>query len=168
MLESENNQILILKDNLILIKNYIFYVRNSEPSSGIINSQTYLSIENKEILNITKLNIAIVIFDSNSDKIINDKRTYEEYILKAYFNPFFLSGIKKYIERGDTFQIENLEMFVLNSYPDHGYINSETIVSFTFGLNKEECLNKIKEADNQFAMNLIRLEDRLSEDELIK
>jgi hypothetical protein len=52
-------------------------------------------------------------------------------------------------------------MFILNSYPDHGFISSDTNVLFKFGLNKEKCLEKINHADNEYAMSLLNLEERL-------
>lgn len=52
-------------------------------------------------------------------------------------------------------------MFILNSFPDHGFISSDTHVLFKFGLNKEKCLEKINNADNEYAMSIINLEERL-------
>jgi len=74
-----------------------------------------------------------------------------------------LSGVKKYIERGDIFQIEDLEMFILNSLPENGFITNETNVIFKFGLNKEKCLEKIHNADNKFALGLINADENNSE-----
>jgi hypothetical protein len=82
--------------------------------------------------------------------------------LKEYFKPYFLSGIKKYVERGDVFVIEDIEMFILNSYPENGFICNETNVMFKLGLNKEKCLEKINEADNKYAFSLANLEESLS------
>ncbi len=70
--------------------------------------------------------------------------------------------MKKYVERGDVFEIEDLEIFVLNSFPDHGFINKDTIVEFKFGLSKQVCLDRIHQADNQYASTLFALEDRYS------
>ncbi len=99
-----------------------------------------------------------------------ERRNYEDYILKEYFRPYFLSGVKKYIERGDVFTIEDLEMFVLNSYPENGFISHDTQVMFKLGLNKEKCLEKINNADNKYAVNLINLEDnqRIQNENLIR
>lgn len=57
------------------------------------------------------------------------------------------------------FQIEDLEMFILNSYPENGFISQETNVLFKLGLNKEKCLEKIHNADNKFAMGLLNIEE---------
>jgi hypothetical protein len=52
-------------------------------------------------------------------------------------------------------------MFILNSYPDHGFVSQDTNVMFKFGLNKEKCLEKINNADNEYAMSILNLEERL-------
>ncbi len=88
-----------------------------------------------------------------------ERRDYEDYILKEYFRPYFLSGVKKYIERGDVFAIEDLEMFVLNSYPENGFISNETHVMFKLGMNKEKCLEKINNADDKYAFSLLNFEE---------
>ena len=79
--------------------------------------------------------------------------------MKEYFRPYFLSGVKKYVERGDIFQIEDLEMFILNSYPENGFITCETGVMFKLGLNKEKCLEKINSADDKYATSLLNMEE---------
>lgn len=96
-----------------------------------------------------------------------EKRNYEDYILKEYYRPYFLSGVKKYVERGDVFQIEDLEMFILNSYPENGFVSVDTHVMFKLGLNKEKCLEKINNADNKFAFSLLNLEEGFSHENLI-
>jgi hypothetical protein len=67
--------------------------------------------------------------------------------------------VKKYVERGDVFVIEDLEMFILNSYPENGFITGETGVMFKLGLNKEKCLEKINNADNKYASSLSNQEE---------
>jgi len=54
-------------------------------------------------------------------------------------------------------------MFILNSYPENGFIISETNVMLKLGLNKEKCLEKINNADNRFAYSLLHGEDNLNE-----
>lgn len=69
--------------------------------------------------------------------------------------------MKKYIERGDIFKVDDLEMFILNSSPEHGFISQDTNVMFKFGMNKEKCLEKIRRADNEYAMSLVNKEQGL-------
>jgi hypothetical protein len=96
-----------------------------------------------------------------------ERRNYEDYIYKEYFSPYFLSGVKKYIERGDVLNIEDLELFILNSTPDQGFITQDTNVLFKFGLTRERCLEKINSADNKYAISLLALEETLNSGSLI-
>jgi hypothetical protein len=91
-----------------------------------------------------------------------DRRNYEDYIITEYFNPYFLSGVKKYIERGDVLQIEDIELFVLNCAPENGFVIKESNVLLKFGFSKEKCLEKINNADNKMAMTLLSLEENLN------
>ena len=52
--------ILINKNELIKIKQYEFFVRNCEPESGILTQSSCITVENKQIQNISKIKIAII------------------------------------------------------------------------------------------------------------
>jgi hypothetical protein len=71
--------------------------------------------------------------------------------------------MKKYIERGDYFKVDNLEMFVLNCDPDHGFITNYTKIKYIFGLNSEECLEKINKFDNEFAHYVSNFDNLLND-----
>lgn len=60
LLSSNEKIFLISKNDVCHIKQYEFYIRNCEPVTGILGNQSQVSIENKEILNIQKLKIAII------------------------------------------------------------------------------------------------------------
>ena len=47
------------KNEVMNIKMYEFYVRNAEPEAGILTRNTRITIENKDILNISRLKIAV-------------------------------------------------------------------------------------------------------------
>lgn len=162
LFSSNDKQLIINKNEIAQLKQYEFYIRNCEPETGVLTPETIISIENKEIMNITKLKIAIL--KNNIPQFQNpaERRIYEDYILQEYFKPYFLSGVKKYIERGDNLMIEDLEMFILNCYPDNGFISVDTNAMFKFGLNKEKCLEKIHNADNKYAFSLLSMEDRVN------
>lgn len=87
---------------------------------------------------------------------------FHSYIQSQYINPYFLSGVKKYIERGDVINIENMEFFVLNCLPENGFVNNETIFQVKVGLTKERCLEKIRNADTRYAMSLLERENSMS------
>jgi hypothetical protein len=57
---SLNKDIVLMKNEVIRIKEYEFYVKNCQPESGIISSETLLSIENKDVNNVSNLKIAIL------------------------------------------------------------------------------------------------------------
>jgi hypothetical protein len=58
--------------------------------------------------------------------------------------------------------IEDLELFILNTSPDQGFITQDTNVIFKFGLTRERCLDKINSADNKYAISLLALEETLN------
>ncbi len=62
LLNNDNNyhNIMISKNEIIQMKQYDFYIRNCEPDSGKISSQTLISIENNEIINLSQIKIAII------------------------------------------------------------------------------------------------------------
>ena len=66
------------------------------------------------------------------------------------------------MERGDTFKVDILEMFILNCDPEQGFISNDTIIKYQFGLNKEKCLEKMGEYDNEYAHFVSNFEDILT------
>jgi hypothetical protein len=57
---SIDKSIIFIKGELIQINNHTFFVRNCHPASGILDSNTKISIENKEISNITSIKVAVI------------------------------------------------------------------------------------------------------------
>jgi len=166
--ENEGNHHLIIKDDKFQLKNYEFYIRNSEPESGIINSDTVITIENRNILPLSKIKLCVI--KNNVPRFTNtsDKLIFEEFILKEYFEPYYFSGVKKYIERGDIIPIEDIQIFILNCFPDYGFVTRETQLVFKFGLSIEECLQKINTNDLKYTMNLAMIEDRMTTENRIR
>ena len=58
--DPNNKPITMNKNEVITIKMYEFFVRNAEPEAGILTRNTKITIENKDILNISRLKIAIL------------------------------------------------------------------------------------------------------------
>jgi hypothetical protein len=54
------NSLLINKNEVCQIRQYEFYIRNCEPPSGVLSNESIITIENKEIMNILKVKIAII------------------------------------------------------------------------------------------------------------
>ncbi len=57
---STDKPILVNKNEFIKIKQYEFFVRNCEPETGVLNQSSIITIENKQIQNISKIKIAII------------------------------------------------------------------------------------------------------------
>ena len=155
----EFNRLLIKKNSLLNLNNkFMFFVRNCEPETGVINTETFITIENRELSDITKIKLAVLKseYTSKLEQSHLAKERVEEYVKKQYIHPYFFSGIKKYIERGDLFSIESLGFFVVNSCPDHGFITSNTVFSFKLGLTQEECLIQMENSDNLYLGNMVR------------
>jgi len=60
LLANDLNSVLINKDEIARMKQYEFYIKNCEPISGIVTENTIISIENREINNISRIKIAII------------------------------------------------------------------------------------------------------------
>lgn len=59
-LSSNAKDLLIIKNEIYHIKHHDFYVRNCEPSTGVMTCDTVVAIENKEVSNIQKMKVAII------------------------------------------------------------------------------------------------------------
>ena len=94
------------------------------------------------------------LFNKSCEGSEEDIQAFEKHIFNEFYKPYFLSGIKKYIERGDSFFIEKIEVFILNCIPESGFILNETSVGFTFGFSKEQCLERLMDMDDLFAKEL--------------
>ncbi len=55
--------LLVNKNEISHFRQFEFFVRNCEPDSGVLTSESQITIENKDILNIAKVKIAIIKVD---------------------------------------------------------------------------------------------------------
>jgi hypothetical protein len=154
----ENEKESINKNEIVMIKNYEFFVKNSEPLSGILSKETKVTIENREILNIQKLQIA-VIKKNLQEYGFEEEKLFQEYVHQQIYKPYFLSGVTRFVERGDIIKVEEVEFCILNCIPEEGFISKDTQLSLLFGMSTEKCLEKIKNADMKYAMQLSRQYD---------
>ncbi len=60
ILSLRQTSLLINKNEIAKIKHCEFFVRNCEPETGIINNESVITIENKDIINVAKLKIAVL------------------------------------------------------------------------------------------------------------
>lgn len=142
----------VSKNEVIKINRSEFLVKNCEPSSGIIiKGKTVIEIENSGIPNINLLHLAIVKNDKINNSLEQNDRLFNEYVHKQLYKPYFLSGINRYIERGDHFKVDEFDFFVLNCNPIKGFVDKKTGTSLIFGLTLDLCNKKIKNADQKYA-----------------
>ncbi len=60
ILSNSAEDLLINKNEIAQLKNYEFFIRNCDPPSGILNPETVINIENKDLMNISKIKIAVI------------------------------------------------------------------------------------------------------------
>ncbi len=60
ILSNSGEDLLINKNEIAQLKNYEFFIRNCDPSSGVLNNETQINIENKDLMNISKIKIAVI------------------------------------------------------------------------------------------------------------
>ena len=148
----DNDNIQVSKNELIKINRSEFLIKNCEPISGlIVRNNTKIEIENSGIPDIHLLHLAIVKNDKIKSSFAENEILLNEYIHKQIYKPYFLSGISRYIERGDHFKIDEFDFFVLNCNPIKGFVHKKTGTSLIFGLSLELCQKKIKNADQKYA-----------------
>ncbi len=60
ILNENGDKIILNKNEVANVKMYEFYIRNAEPESGVLTKDTKITIENKDIHNISRLKLAII------------------------------------------------------------------------------------------------------------
>jgi Leucine-rich repeat (LRR) protein len=60
ILAANEKYLVINKNEIAQIKHYEFFVRNCEPETGLLDNQTQITIENKDIMSISKVKIAVI------------------------------------------------------------------------------------------------------------
>jgi hypothetical protein len=133
------NQLSIYNNSLTRINSYDFFIRNCYPSFGVINNETIINIKNKNIEQIRSVTLAIIL---NENPIFNDRKN-QNIIIERFYKPNFLSGMNKYIERGDIISFGNIKFFVLKSHPENGFINKNTKTIFKYGKTEQQLINRL-------------------------
>ena len=133
------SQLNILNNYLTRINKIDLYIRNCEPNCGIINNESLLNIQNRNIRDINSVTFGII---KNNNPFLNDKKN-QSIIVERYYKPYFLSGIKKYIERSDIIKLYDIKLFVLKCNPENGFINNNTKYIFKFGKTEQQLINKL-------------------------
>ena len=133
------SQLSILNNSLTRINSIDLFIRNCSPNYGVINNETILNIQNKNIEQLTSITFGII---KNTNPFFNDKKN-QNIIIEKYYKPYFLSGNQKYIERGDIIKIGDIKLFILKSNPVNGFVNSNTKTSFKFGKTENQLKDKL-------------------------
>ena len=133
------SQLCILNNYLTRINSIDLFIRKCSPNFGIINNETILNIENKNIEDLNSVFFGVV---KNENPFLNDRKN-QNIIIERFYKPYFLSGIKKYIERGDIIKIGEIKLFVLKCNPENGFISKNTKNIFKFGKSEEELKERL-------------------------
>ena len=142
-----NKKLLQTQRNSILeINNNKFYTRNCTPEYGIITPNTSISIDNKPPIQITKVKFAVLNTSLNQISLAS--------LTNNYFRPYFLDGIERYIEKGDTFKIGHIDVFVLHCQPQSGFVGKSTLIRYKFGKTRNQCVAYIQREDNKIASEM--------------
>lgn len=157
------SQLSILQNTLTRIHSYDLYIRNCIPSYGVINNETQITILNKDIEQLRSITIAIINNQNSQNNKIKDKKN-SSFLIERYYKPYFLSGMHKYVERGDTITIGDLEIFVLKCSPKSGYVINSTKCILKYGKTKEQCIERINnEIERERERNNNVINNELSE-----
>ncbi len=133
------SQLSILNNSLTRINSIDLFIRKCSPNYGIINNETILNIENKNIEDLNSVFLGVI---KNENPFLNDRKN-QNIIIERFYKPYFLSGIKKYIERGDIIKIGEIKLFVLKCNPENGFISKNTKNIFKFGKSEEELKERL-------------------------
>ena len=134
------------RNSIIEINNDKFYTRNCTPEYGIITPSTSISIDNKLPLQIAKVKCAVLNTSLSQISLAN--------LTNSYFRPYFLDGIERYIEQGDTFKIGHIDVFVLQCQPQSGFVVKNTLIRYKFGKTRNQCIAYIQREDNKIASEM--------------
>ena len=138
------------------INTYDLVVRNCSPKYGIINNETNIRVINRNIETLRSITIAVL---QNENNELNNKKN-NKAIFNNFIRPFFYDGNKKYIERGDTYKIGKLDIFILKAKPSTGFVVEDlTKINLKYKYTLEQSQNELneqieKESQNRYLSNI--------------
>lgn len=74
-----------------------------------------------------------------------------ERLRDEYLNPYFMSGIMCFVEKGETIMIDDQEFFVNDCKPKMGIVDKQTQIEIEVGFTQEMFKKKQVLADQRFA-----------------
>jgi len=142
------------KHAIIELEEVKFLIKYSRPFFGYFNSETRVRIDDyAQALNFIR--IAPIWKDEKTCKEVNENfGDYEKLIGKKYLEVYFHSGLSRFVEKGETIFIENLEFFVNDCKPKIGYVDERTRIEIQTGFTQENFKRKQIQADKNFAKRL--------------
>ena len=151
------------KHAIIELDDVRFLIKYSRPYFGYFNSKTRIKIDNyAKALNFIR--IAPIWKDEKTCKEINENFTeYENLISQKYLDVYFHSGLSRFVEKGETIFIENIEFFVNDCRPKNGYVDDRTRIEIQTGFTQENFKRKQIQADKNFAKKLQNKESHRSQ-----
>jgi len=89
-----------------------FLIKYSRPFFGYFTENTKVKID-EYAKSLHFIRIAPIWKDEKTCKKVNQNfPEYEQYMRQHYLNDYFHSGLSRFIEKGETILIENIEFFV--------------------------------------------------------
>lgn len=140
-----------------------FLIKYSRPFFGYFTENTKVKIDDyAKALNFIR--IAPIWKDERTCKEVNENFVeYEKYIRHQYLDIYFHSGLSRFVEKGETIFIENLEFFVNDCRPKNGYVDDRTHIEIQTGFTQENFKRKQIQADKNFARRLQSRESHRSQ-----
>lgn len=114
------------------------------------------------------IRIAPIWKDKKICKEVNENfAEYEHCIRQQYLDIYFNSGLSRFVEKGETIFIENIEFFVNDCRPKCGYVDDRTHIEIQTGFTQENFKRKQIQADKNFARRLQSREGQRSQMQMI-
>mmetsp|Transcript_22985 Transcript_22985/g.17421 ORF Transcript_22985/g.17421 Transcript_22985/m.17421 type:complete len:122 (+) Transcript_22985:1136-1501(+) len=112
-----------------------------------------IKIESQTPKNVEKLKLAPIWPDKVDMARLREKKEYYWKKLEdRYVNPFFLSGIFRYVEKGETLIVRRQQFFVNDCTPKAGIVSDKTIIEIEEGFSEEVFRQKQVLADEKLAL----------------
>lgn len=129
-------------------------IKYSRPFFGYFTENTRVKID-EYAKPLHFIRIAPIWKDEKTCKKVNQNfAEYENYMRQYYLNIYFHSGLLRFVEKGETIFMENLEFFVNDCRPKNGYVDEKTHIEIQTGFTKENFKKKQIQADKNFAKRL--------------
>jgi hypothetical protein len=138
-------------------------IKYSRPFFGYFSENTRVKIDDYA-KPLSFIRIAPIWKDEKTCKKVNQNFTeYENYMRQNYLSIYFNSGLLRFVEKGETILMENIEFFVNDCRPKNGYVDHNTHIEIQTGFTKENFKKKQIQADKNFARRLQSKESHRSQ-----